>query len=653
MENRKQIRVGCMFWNYLADRTQQFVRELWELFEEMGISAKFYIGTENHFYMNDVMAEASKYDYQYSCLSAYSRYEKFDLLIISGGTLTISRSMGEAERVLSMLPKVPTIFLENSRDGEYSRSHILDNADGIRQCTEHLITVHHCRRIAFISGPKENISAQERKRAFYETMEAHGLHVSEEDFVQGNYGESVDELIEPLFTREEHPEAIVSSNDEMALAVYRVAKKHGLTIGKDVLLTGFDDISVAPYLDPPLTTVRQDYHEMARQVMTLGMQMLQGDMPESVVYRPGMIVRGSCGCSMCEKTKTIQKTEADQDKLVSSFVKLRNMRQRLLSGATMNRAMLNAHDQNSYRNMIASMMQIENLKTGRMLLLNPSRVLKREDIFDLPDAVYQAISCHEGKVEAPAEENMQKILLDEAPDDFDKETDQGCSVVFLLFFEEFQYGVLELKIRYEEIEHYYMLSLEIGLGLRYLDLIKAEEAARAELEDKNRKLDFAAYHDALTMVYNRNGFLQQEREVLHRYIGRPVAVLMADLDHLKQINDTYGHAQGDHAITLTSNALAEVLGCYKPVIGRTGGDEFSAIFPVADDFDAQECVERIHQYCDDFNRNSDLPYYLGISAGCLKFTARDDMKLRELFAEADVLLYADKKRRRLMIIKEK
>ncbi|MCR4684485.1 MAG: GGDEF domain-containing protein [Lachnospiraceae bacterium] len=653
MENRKQIRVGCMFWNYLADRTQQFVRELWELFEEMGISAKFYIGTENHFYMNDVMTEASKYDYQYSCLSAYSRYEQFDLLIISGGTLTISRSREEAERVLSMLPKVPTIFLENSRDGEYSRSHILDNADGIRQCTEHLITVHHCRRIAFISGPKENISAQERKRAFYETMEAHGLHVSEEDFVQGNYGESVDELIEPLFTREEHPEAIVSANDEMALAVYRVAKKHGLTIGKDVLLTGFDDISVAPYLDPPLTTVRQDYHEMARQVMTLGMQMLQGDMPESVVYRPGMIVRGSCGCGMCEKTKTIQKTEADQDKLVSSFVKLRNMRQRLLSGATMNRAMLNAHDQNSYRNMIASMMQIENLQTGRMLLLNPSRVLKREDIFDLPDAVYQAISCHEGKVEAPAEENMQKILLDEAPDDFDKETDQGCSVVFLLFFEEFQYGVLELKIRYEEIEHYYMLSLEIGLGLRYLDLIKAEEAARAELEDKNRKLDFAAYHDALTTVYNRNGFLQQEREVLHRYIGRPVAVLMADLDHLKQINDTYGHAQGDHAITLTSNALAEVLGCYKPVIGRTGGDEFSAIFPVADDFDAQECVERIHQYCDDFNRNSDLPYYLGISAGCLKFTARDDMKLRELFAEADVLLYADKKRRRLMIIKEK
>ena len=47
----------------------------------------------------------------------------------------------------------------------------------------------------------------------------------------------------------------------------------------------------------------------------------------------------------------------------------------------------------------------------------------------------------------------------------------------------------------------------------------------------------------------------------------------------------------------------------------------------------------------------DVPYYLGISAGCLKFTAKEDVTLRELLTEADILLYADKKRRRKIILK--
>ncbi len=646
---KKQIRVGCMFWNYLADRTQQLVRELWDCFEEMGISAKFFLGTENHLYMNEVMAEGSRYDYQFSALSAYSRYEAFDLLIISAGTLTISRSREEAEKVLSMLPKVRTIFLENPRDGELSRSLILDNAEGIRQCTEHLITQHACRRIAFISGPKENISAIERKKAFLETMEKYSLPVEDAYLIQGNYGENMDEAVEQLFAKDTYPEAIVSANDEMALAVYRVVQKHGLKVGKDILVTGFDDISVAAYLDPPLTTVRQDYHEMARQIVALGMRMFEDEMPASNVYRPKMVLRSSCGCSVCREAEKVRDTAGEHDKLISSFKKLRNMRQRILSGANMNRAMLNAHDEISYKAMIASMMQVENLKSARMLLTKPSRILKREDVFSLPEKVYLAIRCRDGKSEVFADDEMPEYLLDQ-PDADDPST--GCSAVFLLFFEEYQYGILELQIHYEEIEHYYMLSLQIGQGLRYIDLLRAEAEARAELEDKNKKLDFAAYHDALTGVFNRNGFLQQEREVIREHNGKPVAVLMADLDHLKQINDACGHAQGDHAITLTARALEEVLKPYRPVIGRTGGDEFSAIFPVEDAFDAQELTESIHRYCETFNLTSDLPYYFGISAGCLVFKAHEDMRLRELFAEADVLLYADKKRRRMIVLKE-
>ncbi len=644
MNGKKQIRVGCMFWNYLANRTQQLVKELWEMFEERGISVSFYLGTENHFYLNEVMEAGSQYDYQYSSLSVYSRYEDFDLLIVSGGTLTISRTLEEADEILDMLPKVPTIFLENERDCPNGRSQILDNGSGIEKCTEHLIVEHGCKRIAFIAGPKENQSAIERKDAFFRTMEKYGLAFDEDDFVQGNYGASIDELIEPLFRDGGHPDGIVSSNDEMALSVYRVAEKHGYKIGKDVLVTGFDDISVAPYLDPPLTTIRQDFHDMAAQVVDLAMEMLSGKMPDSYIYHPKVVIRESCGCKRCSDAGRKTFTDEDNKKLIDSFVELQNMRQRLLSGANMNRAMLNVADRESYRHMIASLMEIEQLSGARLILTEPYRIVRKMDPISLPPELKVSITCKNG-VSRIYDDKDAPIIRWDAPNK-DKTRLEGCHVVLLLFFEEYQYGILELEIKYEEIEHYYMQALEIGLGLRYLDLVAAERAARKELEENNRKLDYTANHDALTGVLNRAGFLREERRVLNENTGSCVAVLMADLDHLKQINDTFGHGEGDEAIKLTTRALASVLSDYDAVLGRTGGDEFSAIFPVADDFDADSCIETIHKYCEDFNAKSGLPYYLGISAGCLKFEADADMNLSELFTEADILLYADKKRRR-------
>ncbi|MCR5235500.1 MAG: GGDEF domain-containing protein [Lachnospiraceae bacterium] len=650
MGDDKQIHIGCMFWNYMANRTQQLVKELWKMFEEKGISVSFYIGTENHFYQNEVMDAGSKYDYQYSSLSAYSRYEDFDLLIVSGGTLTISRTKEEADEVLNMLPKVPTIFLENKRDCPYVRSQILDNGSGISECTEHLITEHGCKRIAFISGPKENQSAIERKEAFFKTMDKYGLEFDEADFVQGNYGASIDELIEPLFRDGGHPDAIVSSNDEMALSVYRVAEKHGCKIGEDVLVTGFDDISVAEYLDPPLTTIRQDFHDMSEQVVELAMEMLSGKMPDSYVYHPKMIIRGSCGCKKCSEKAENKSADEGSDKLINRFVELQNMRQRLLSGANLNRAMLNAGNRKRYLHMIASLMEIEQLSGARLLLTDPYRIIQKGDPIWMPEELKVIIECRDGISHIYDEDKAPIIHLDKHEPDNSRLG--GCNVALLLFFEQFQYGIMELEIKYEEIEHYYIQALEIGLGLRYLDLVSAEQTARRRLEENNRKLDYQANHDALTAVLNRTGFLREENRILERNIGSNIAVLMADLDHLKQINDTYGHGEGDHAIRLTTEVLENVLGDYKPVIGRTGGDEFSVIFTVPDDFDPNDCVEKIHKYCDDLNEGSGLPYYLGVSAGCLKFEAKKGLNLRELFTEADILMYADKKRRRNMVLRD-
>ena len=82
------------------------------------------------------------------------------------------------------------------------------------------------------------------------------MPVRDELIVYGNYSNNVDSIVETLFERNSRIDAIVSSNDEMCNAVYRVAAKRGRKIGVDLAVVGFDDEEYSAEMEPPLTTVK-------------------------------------------------------------------------------------------------------------------------------------------------------------------------------------------------------------------------------------------------------------------------------------------------------------------------------------------------------------------------------------------------------------
>ena len=84
---------------------------------------------------------------------------------------------------------------------------------------------------------------------------------------QGDYSEFVDRQVDQLLDDNPNAEAIVFANDEMAFAGYRVCEKRGLKVGKDILITGFDDCERASGMDPALTTVVQDGVLMSRMAV--------------------------------------------------------------------------------------------------------------------------------------------------------------------------------------------------------------------------------------------------------------------------------------------------------------------------------------------------------------------------------------------------
>ena len=156
--------------------------------------------------------------------------------------------------------------------GDETLNHLVvtDYQPAIVEMTRHLVDFGH-RDMAFISGPRTNISSQKRHEVFVQALASHGLELAPEMIIEGTFTyDSGVKAAEKLLSREHRPTAIFAANDEMAFGVMNVAYHMGLKIPDDLSLVGFDGTSFSTFVVPPLTTTIRQTDEMSR----LGTQKL-------------------------------------------------------------------------------------------------------------------------------------------------------------------------------------------------------------------------------------------------------------------------------------------------------------------------------------------------------------------------------------------
>lgn len=173
-------------------------------------------------------------------------------------------------------------------------------------------------------------------------------------------------------------------------------------------------------------------------------------------------------------------------------------------------------------------------------------------------------------------------------------------------------------------------------------LHRASRHLADQLQSANTLLSAEARHDALTGALSRRYFLDiLRREVdLATASGAPLVVAIADLDHFKQINDTFGHATGDRALEHFVRICEEQLRASDSV-GRLGGEEFGVLLPQTSIVDAHGVLERLRKR---FNQEHcvHLPEHaaLSVSIGMTEMSAGDTAEF--LLKRADLALYAAK-----------
>jgi two-component system, cell cycle response regulator len=177
--------------------------------------------------------------------------------------------------------------------------------------------------------------------------------------------------------------------------------------------------------------------------------------------------------------------------------------------------------------------------------------------------------------------------------------------------------------------------------LHMLNMLRTLVSAAME----NARLFQLATMDSLTGLYMRRYFeirLQEEMRRVHRH-GDSLCLLMADIDHFKQINDTYGHQQGDHILQEVAEIIRASLRTDIDLPCRYGGEEFIVLLPATPLQGAYIVAERIRQRCEErLFHTSENTIRVTLSLGIAEMDQACNLSKEELIQRTDLMLYAAK-----------
>jgi diguanylate cyclase (GGDEF)-like protein len=561
---------------------------------------------------------------------------------------------------------------------------MLDNHSGFKKLVQHFIEVHGHTRIAMIEGPPDNRDAQERLQAYLDAHRDAGLIPDPMLRVVGAFSQhTAREAMDMLWSRGEPFSAIVCANDEMAQGALAAAVDRGIDSPSGLAIGGFDDLLSIYRTGPSLTTVNQAIDTQGATALTLLVDSLRGeDVPQYVPIETRLVLRSSCGChgssTLSERAGLLAQLARDMARTESSFAIANALSRELLSlrdaihtlELSENRRQVVQRDNaldfriqfkarvttDNLEDLLAELGEgLKNLGVGTCLIALYREPLTLDQMRDegMPSSSRLIFAMHEGRLRPEwVDQDFSTCRL--SPENVSIGSGATERVVLPMFYLQEHFGFIvidrqaETGLRCEDLRH--ELSTYIHHCLLVRDLANARDLLRSDLarvQRDNEALSHLAMRDELTGLFNRRGFFELAHTLLStaRITSKPVTLIFADLDGLKQINDTHGHEEGDVAIREAGRLLRDTFR-QDDIVSRIGGDEFVVLTRIHNLDSLPEIEKRLAKAFDDYNAACGKPYALGCSVGGYVIPVDSKETLEDVLAQADRLLYATKRRKR-------
>ncbi len=174
----------------------------------------------------------------------------------------------------------------------------VDNVRAAYGAVEHLIRLGHTRIGMITNGPLHYTASADRLEGYRRALNDHALPYDPDLVVYGAFREESGQVaMDRLLEREDPPSAVFVASDAVALGALVSIRRHGLRVPDDIALVGFDDIPLAAYVNPPLTTVRLPARRLGEEAARLLVALVEGREVESthILLDTTLVVRASCG----------------------------------------------------------------------------------------------------------------------------------------------------------------------------------------------------------------------------------------------------------------------------------------------------------------------------------------------------------------------
>ncbi|MGN0141811.1 MAG: GGDEF domain-containing protein [Roseburia sp.] len=570
-------------------------------------------------------------------------YADYDGIIFASETYPLPKLK---EQILSTLQEKCTCpVVEIAVANQHFPAVALDNSSMTRQITEHLIQKHHYKRICYLGCSLERYFSDSREKYYRSAMDEASLPVGNGDIYICDYKESQVADALSFFLKNGKPDAVICYNDRMALLFMAAVKSAGYHIPDDIAVTGCDYTEDGQNATPSLTTVTFPVYELGvKAVENLLLLMQQEEVPAVTEVSASPVYAASCGCEPKHQTDCLLFHQALTRRIES-------LETSILTSMRMSAALQHISDLDDGMEVLENYIHaIDGCHEFYLCLYSDwdsvsSQILEltnsTEEETVRSDEILLKLAIRDGKrlPECSFRRTADSALLL----DYIYETSNSAYIYTPLFFEEKEFGYVVLSYKGNKLDYHFQLVhwfMNINQMLQNICEEKCNLFLIHHLEDVYTK-------DALTGLYNKHGYLQHAEPLLKAAAADKsnITCFLFDLDNLKKINDTFGHAEGDFALQVIGQALS---GAIQPadICARFSGDEFYLLTAGYTKKDADDLLVRVQKYLSNYNRLSKKNYAVSVSSGyayapATKPFTMDDVE--KLFSKADESMYRQKK----------
>lgn len=485
-----------------------------------------------------------------------------------------------------------------------------DNVTGMRALMAHLIDQAGASHIALVRGPDHHPDSYEREQVVRQEVAVRGLELAESMVIDGRFDrDSAYTAMARLLRSSPELDAVVALNDRSAMGVLDALADAGLRVPNDVLVSGFDDDTIAQETTLGLTTVSQDLYQQGVRAAQLLLTQLDGSPSSGHEQQASRLVvrQSTTRNAVSASSHRPRLVNPDQADLAAAMER----------GLALNRSFMTARS-------IPQLLRTLADNISRLSLHRAFIVLNLEPTVGQPAqgaAVFGHLHGHTRIPRHPAPFALREVLpgrlrglLTTGVWNLQPLSLKGTDLGYVLFEQavpdQFVGELLRMDLSRaldsltRTARHAAALAanaqrLEELVGTRTAEL-RAEVANRTtaelELRQANHELRKLSRLDLLTGVANRARFDEYlaEQWEAHTRTGGSLSLLLVDVDNFKQHNDNYGHVYGDMVLRQVGACLSSALWSPRDLGARYGGDEFAAVLPKTDLAGTRTVAQRVY-----------------------------------------------------------